>query len=46
MDDTIKKFAWDGLQKNIIMDGDMMIDKRTGKMLGSEADSTDLKAKF
>ena len=39
MDDTIKKLAWEGLQKDIIMDGDSMIDKRTGKVLGPEVDS-------
>ena len=25
IDDTIRKLAWDGLQKNIVMNGDMMI---------------------
>ena len=40
MDDTIRKLAWDGLQKNIVMDGDMVIDKRTGEALGPEANST------
>ena len=30
MDDTVRKLAWDGLQKNIMMDGDTMIDRRTG----------------
>ena len=39
MDDTIRKLAWDGRQKNIVMDGDMMIDKRTGVVLGHEVDS-------
>ena len=39
MDDTIRKLAWDGLQKNIVMDGDMMLDKRTGVVLGHEVDS-------
>ena len=46
MDDTIRKLAWDGLQKNIVMDGDTMIDKRTGEALGPEADSTYWKDKF
>ena len=46
MDDTIRKLAWDGLQKNIVMDGDTMIDKRTGEVLGPEADSTYWKDKF
>ena len=39
MDDTIRKLAWEGLQKNIVMDGDeMMIDKRTDEVLGPEVD--------
>ena len=40
MDDTIRKLEWEGLQKNIVMDGDTMIDKRTGVVLGPEVDST------
>ena len=39
MDDTIRKLAWEGLQKNIVMDGDTMIDKRTGEVLNPEADT-------
>ena len=39
MDDTIRKLARDGLQKNFVMDGDTMIDKRTSKVLSLEADS-------
>ena len=46
MDDTIRKLAWEGLQKNIVMDGDTMIDKRTGEALSPEVDSTYLKNKF
>ena len=46
MDDTIRKLAWEGLQKNIVMDGDMMIDKRTGEVLGPEVDSRYWKDKF
>ena len=45
-DDTIRKLACEGLQKNIVMDGDMMIDKRTGEVLGPEFDSTYWKDKF
>ena len=30
MEDTMMKLAWEGLQKNIVVDGDTMIDKRTG----------------
>ena len=46
MEDMMRKLAWEGLQKNIIMDGDIMIDKRTGEVLGPEADSTYWKDKF
>ena len=47
MDDTIRKLAWEGLQKNIMMDpDDMMIDKRTGVVLDPEVDSTYWKDKF
>ena len=46
MDDMTRKFAWDGLQKNIVRDGDTMIDKRTGEVLNPEVDSTYWKEKF
>ena len=46
MEDTIRNLAWEGLQKNIVMDGDTMIDKRTGEVLSPEADSTYWKEKF
>ena len=46
MDDTIRKLAWEGLQKNIVMNGDTMIDKRTGEALGPEFYSTYWKDKF
>ena len=45
-EDTMRKLAWEGLQKNIIMDGDTMIDKTTGEMLNPAVDSTYLKEKF
>ena len=45
MDDTITKLAWEGLQKNIVMDGNTMIDKRMGKVL-DEVDLTYWKEKF
>ena len=38
MDDTIKKLAWDGLQKNRAMDGDTIIDGRTSEVLDPEVD--------
>ena len=40
MEDTMRKLTWEGLQKNIVMDGDAMIDKRTGEVLNPEVDST------
>ena len=40
MEDTMRKLAWEGLQKNMVMDGDTMSDKRTGEVLDPEADST------
>ena len=46
MDDTMRKLAWEGLQKNIVMGGDTMIDKRTGEALGHEVDSTYWKDNF
>ena len=46
MDDTTRNLAWEGLQKNIVMDGDTMIDKKTDVVLGPEADSTFWKDKF
>ena len=46
MEDTMRKLAWEGFQKNIVMDGDTMIDKRTGEVLGPEVDSTYWKDKF
>ena len=39
MDETLRKIAWEGLQKNMVIDGDTMIDKRTGRMLDSEVNS-------
>ena len=45
-DDTMRKLAWEGLQKNIVMDGVAMIDKRTGEVLNPEVDSTYWKDKF
>ena len=46
MDDTIRKLTWEVLQKNIVMYGDTMIDKRTDQMLDPEVDSTYWKDKF
>ena len=46
MEDTMRKLAWKGLQKNIVMDSDTMIHKRTGEVLDPEVDSTYWKDKF
>ena len=46
MEDTVRKLVWEGLQRNIVMDGDTMIDKRTGEVLDPEVDSTYWKDKF
>ena len=46
MEDTMRKLAWEGLQKNIVIDHDTMIDKRTGEVLNREVDSTYWKDKF
>ena len=46
MDDTLRKLAWDRLQKNIVMDGDMMNDKRTGEVLDPEVDLMYWKTNF
>ena len=37
-DDTLRELARNGLQKNMVMDGDMMIDRRTGEVLDPEVD--------
>ena len=46
MEDTIRTLAWGRLQRNIVMDGGTMIDKRTGEVLNPEVDSTYWKDKF
>ena len=46
MDDTLRKLGWDELQNNIAMDGETMIDRRTGEVLDSEVDSTCWQNKF
>ena len=46
MEDTMRKLVWEGLWKNIVMDDDTMIDKRTGEVLDLEVDSTYRKDKF
>ena len=46
MEDRMRKLVWGGLQKNIVMDGGTMIDKRTGEVLDPEVDSSYWKDKF
>ena len=46
MDDTIRKLAWKGLQKNIVIDGNRMIERKTDEVLDPEVDSTYWKEKF
>ena len=46
MEDMMRKLAWEALQKNIVMDGDTMFDKRTGEVLNPEVDSTYRKDRF
>ena len=46
MDDTMRKLAWERLQRSIVMDGDTMIDKRTGEVLDPEVDFKYWKDKF
>ena len=46
MDDTIKKLAWDGLQKNRAIDGNTIIDGRTSEVLDPEVDYMYWKDKF
>ena len=46
MEDTMRKLAWEGLQRSIVMDGDTMIDKRTGEVLDTEVDFKYWKDKF
>ena len=46
MDNTIRKLAWEELQKKFMMNGDTMIDKRISDVLDSEVDSAYWKDKF
>ena len=42
----MKKLAWEGLQRNIVIDRDMIINKRTSEVLDPEVDSMYWKDKF
>ena len=44
--DTLRKLAWNGLQKNIMTDSDTMIDRRTGEVLDLHIDFMCWKNKF
>ena len=46
MGDTMRKLAWEGLQRSIVMDGDTKIDSGTGEVLNLEVDFTYWKKKF
>ena len=46
IDDSVRKLAWEGLQKSIGMNDDGMIDKRTGEVLDPEVDSSCWNDKF
>ena len=46
MENTMRKLAWEGLQINIVIDGDTIINKRTGEVLKPEVDSTYWKESF
>ena len=46
MNDALRKLPWEELQKNIVMDGDTLIDRRTGEVFDPEVDSTCWQNKF
>ena len=46
MEHTMRKLAWEGFQRNIVIDGDMIIHRRTGEVLDPRVDSTYWKDKF
>ena len=46
MEDTMRNLSWEGLQRNIVMGGDTMINNVTGELLDPEADSTYWTNKF
>ena len=45
-ENMMKKLAWEGLQRNIVTDRDMIINKRTSEVLDTEVDSMYWKDKF
>ena len=40
MENTMRKVTWEGLQRNIVIDGDRMIVKMTAEVLNPEVNST------
>ena len=46
MEDAMRNLSWEGLQRNIVMGGDTMINNVTGELLDPEADSTYWTNKF
>ena len=46
IEDTVRKLACEGLQKDIVIDSDITIDKRTGEALDLEVDSRYWKTNF
>ena len=46
MEQTMRKLAWEVLQKNIVVDGDTMINKSTGEVLNPDVDSIYWKDRF
>ena len=45
MENTMRKVTWEGLQRNIVIDGDRMIVKMTAEVLKPEVNSTYSKEK-
>ena len=46
IEDMMRKLAWERLQTYNVIDADTMIDKRTGRVLNPEVDSTYWKDNF
>ena len=46
MENTMRKVAWEGLQRNIVIEDDRMIVKMTAEVLNPEVNSTYSKEKF
>ena len=46
MENMIRKQAFNNIHKNTVVDADMMLDKKTGEVLGAEVDYVCCKCKF